>query len=255
MFRECYVYVLLDPRKFYTPFYVGRGRGRRAQDHLNNEKTIRNPFKTRTIKKIRSKGLEPVIMYWSKSLTLEEAKIIEEELIIKWGRRGVEIDGILTNCIVSGTGGEGHRPETRLAFSQSRKGKLGGKHSEETKQKLSIIAQNRPLHLVESQRLRCLKSAANRKGIPLSEEHRAKIGRPQTEEMRKQKSDKMKGRPKNSNGMLGKKHSEIAIENIRAAHNDPVVRQKKSDNLKGKPWSEARRQAETFRQAKKRSMT
>jgi NUMOD3 motif len=239
-YHQCYVYILLDPRDCYVPFYVGRGRGKRAWMHLNTEKRIINRFKTRVIECIRAVSMEPAVLIWQDNLCLAEAKEIETELIMRWGRRGIEKDGILTNCIVSGTGGEGHRPDTRERFSQTRRGVSRGPVSAATRAKMQNNAKNRPAHLVAAQIERMLAYAAARIGKPLSKEHREKLSRPQSEETKMKKSVKMTGR-KTSSGMLGRKHSEETLAKMRNKKVSNEIREKIRQSLIGIPLSEERK--------------
>ena len=108
-----YVYVYLDPRKpgnfsfeeyafLQEPFYVGKGYGNRAYEHLN-EKRVYNPFKHRKIKKIQKEGLEPVIVFVEKNVSDEEAINLEKKLINLIGRSDKK-KGPLTNLTDGGDG-------------------------------------------------------------------------------------------------------------------------------------------------------
>lgn len=97
--NKFYVYLLLDPRKFYLPFYIGKGCGYRAKMHLYNIASIQseNIIKKNTIAAIRKLGLEPVIFIWEDGLSNQNALHLEEMLIERFGRRGIEPNGILSN--------------------------------------------------------------------------------------------------------------------------------------------------------------
>jgi hypothetical protein len=92
-----YVYQLVDPRT-RQPFYVGKGTGGRAYTHLWETPTTRNQYKENKIAAIRHAGMEPIVEMIAENITNEElAYDIEKQLIQKYGRKGYEPDGILTN--------------------------------------------------------------------------------------------------------------------------------------------------------------
>lgn len=109
-----YVYVYLDTRKpgifiydelnfEYEPFYVGKGCGNRAYDHIN-EKRIINAHKSGKIKKIKDCCLSPKILFLYENLDDVEAQKIEIEVIEKIGRYP---NGPLTNMTNGGDGSLG----------------------------------------------------------------------------------------------------------------------------------------------------
>jgi len=57
-----YVYQLVDPRNS-QPFYIGKGKGRRAKTHLWDVPETRNVYKENKIASIRASGNEPLIEY------------------------------------------------------------------------------------------------------------------------------------------------------------------------------------------------
>ncbi len=77
-----YVYVYIDPRNLQE-FYYGKGTGSRKLAHLDD---ISDSQKVRTIKEIKSEGLEPIIRVVAKGLTEEQALLVEKTLIWKLGR-------------------------------------------------------------------------------------------------------------------------------------------------------------------------
>lgn len=97
-----YVYALIDPRN-NMPFYIGKGKGRRAKTHLWEIPETRNQYKENKIADIRNGGFEPRIEYLAEDIIDEEfAYKIEKDLIIRYGRKGYEPYGILTNvCLDS----------------------------------------------------------------------------------------------------------------------------------------------------------
>ena len=97
-----YVYMLVDPRND-QPFYIGKGKGRRAKTHLWEIPETRNVHKENKIASIREAGLEPKIVYVAENIIDESlAYDMETSLISKYGRKGYEKNGILTNiCLDS----------------------------------------------------------------------------------------------------------------------------------------------------------
>ena len=92
-----YVYQLVDPRN-NQPFYIGKGKGRRAKTHLWEIPETRNIYKENKISNIRSDGLEPKIEYIAENIIDEDlAYDIETSMIKKYGRKGYDKNGILTN--------------------------------------------------------------------------------------------------------------------------------------------------------------
>ena len=143
MSNRFYVYLLLDPRNYYIPFYVGKGQGDRAASHLTwYSNTQHNPHKSAKIQKIRDQGLEPAVLLWQTDLSETMAFDLEIKLISKFGRKGVDPFGVLTNITAGGQGLSGHR------FSDEHKENLrksltGRKRSEETRQRIREAAKNR----------------------------------------------------------------------------------------------------------------
>ena len=98
-----YVYAIKDPRsKQPKPFYVGKGTGSRAYDHLVSPDATK---KYKRIREILDTGKRPIIDILVDDLTEAQALKIEAELIAAFGTE--ETGGILTNAVVpSGVGGK-----------------------------------------------------------------------------------------------------------------------------------------------------
>jgi hypothetical protein len=115
MKNNYYVYIYLDPRKpgnftygefifNYEPFYIGKGKGKRAYLHIkqalkpNVESYYYNPHKSRKIKNIIEAGFDmrDYVLIASNNLSEEEALFLEEEYIKLIGRYNNKT-GPLTN--------------------------------------------------------------------------------------------------------------------------------------------------------------
>lgn len=96
-----YVYQIVDPRTG-IPFYIGKGTGNRAQQHLWNISREQNKYKNNKIEAIRKDGFEPEIIMIAENIESEELAYDMEEATIKhYGRKGYEDGGILTNVCLN----------------------------------------------------------------------------------------------------------------------------------------------------------
>jgi len=147
-----YVYALIDPRN-NMPFYIGKGKGHRAMTHLWEIPETRNQYKENKIASIRSAGLEPRIEYLAEDIIDEEfAYNMEKDIIARYGRKGYESHGILTN-ICLGSSPPNHKGKTyeeiygtqrsqqqkslRSRLQKERGGYGPKKHQDSTKKKIS----------------------------------------------------------------------------------------------------------------------
>ena len=209
-------------------FYIGKG------------------FKNRAYSNQRSKWWKNIVNkhgYYIEFIKIdmseEDSKLLEIELIAKYGRRD-KGTGILINMTDGGEGSSNRifSEETRKRMSNNRKGKFTKNPvSEETRKKLSDAAKR-----------------TRKKRSPMSEEARrnfseslignqrgkGNIGRKFTEEQRKNMSDAAKKRPPASEELkqkrkeyrTGMKHSEETKAKIGLAHTGMKRSQETRDRIK-----------------------
>jgi hypothetical protein len=239
-----YVYAWIRPDG--TPYYIGKGKGRRA---FAKRRQLNPPPLDRI--QLLHVGLSEV-----------EAFSIEKQLIAYYGRRD-NGTGILRNLTDGGEGISGFKmPKDVVDAMASR---LRGKPlKDSTKKKLSDFHKGKPKSL-ESR----IKLSNSRKGIRFSEDHRKNISKAQkgrvlsdaqktrlreirkpiSEKTRAKLSESMKGKPKSREAvekhrqaMIGRKHTEEHRANLRAARAGRVIKEetkrKLSDALRGRKHSD-----------------
>lgn len=121
-----YVYELIDPVTG-LPFYVGKGTNNRSNNHYSESEWWYNKRKAKKIKTLLENNLRykvKKVFYTNNENTAYE---YESNLIKKYGRKGFEENGILTNLTID------CRPPSRKGKPGTFKGK---KHTNETKEKL-----------------------------------------------------------------------------------------------------------------------
>jgi len=178
---EYYTYAYL--REDGTPYYIGKGNGRRAYQ----KQKWHNPPKNKSR-----------IIFLKQNLTEEEAFKHEIYMIAVFGRKNLGT-GILRNRTNGGEGVSGlvHTDESKKKMSKASKGNShfkGKKHTEESKRKNSESHKGKILS--EEHRRKVGESF---KGKILSEEHKRRIsegkkGKKHTEESKKRNSEAHKGR-------------------------------------------------------------
>jgi hypothetical protein len=116
-----YVYALKDPRSSPAkPFYIGKGTGVRAWDHLVRPDDTR---KGRRIREVVDAGYEVVVAPLVEDLSELQAIKLEAELISAFGTE--DSGGILTNSVLpSGLGGKARR-EVVVPLGVKEKAQLG----------------------------------------------------------------------------------------------------------------------------------
>jgi len=203
---EFYVYAYIDPRDG-TPFYIGKGKGNRDQQHLFPSKMKQRQFLYNKLRKLIAQGICPEVRRICENLSEEEALHYESFFIHALGRRNLGT-GCLCNLTNGGDGPFGvvvseetrrklsrvWKGRTREPFSESHRRKLSqaragvsrGPHSEKTRRKISRAHKGKTLSEEHRRKLSKAKetvSAGTRRKISqahagrhLSEEHKRKIG-------------------------------------------------------------------------------
>jgi hypothetical protein len=91
-----YIYALKDPRQSPAkPFYIGKGTGSRAWDHVDR---VDETSKGMRIQEIRSAGHEVVVTVLADDLSEPQALKLEAELISAFGTEAT--GGLLTNSVI-----------------------------------------------------------------------------------------------------------------------------------------------------------
>lgn len=183
-----YTYMLVDPRD-NLPFYIGKGKGRRCNQHISEAKAGGYSRKCNVIRKILKLGMSPVVKIVDSGLDEPAAFELEQFLIQEIGRLDLGT-GRLTNCT---NGGEGAS---------------GAVRTDEMKLKLSLfVAANNPMHR-EEVRLKTVGENHWNFGKPA-----ANLGIKWTADQRKAQSDMFSGP---SHPMFGKPCSEERKAAIKA---------------------------------------
>lgn len=172
-----YVYLLVDP-KTSTPFYAGKGSGKRAWTHESRVRCGRatgNPFKDAVISKILAEDRVPSVVVFADGLTDSQALELERRVVEHYGMRAT--GGSLTNLTPGGIDSSNTgRTRFTKGFTPWNKGRVGFKHSEATKAKMSKSRMGHTHNLGRKQpREEIAKRAASMIGRQVSEETRAKI--------------------------------------------------------------------------------
>lgn len=153
--KDYYCYIYLDPRYFgnyeyicpsgkvlkfrYRPFYVGKGRGRRAYYHIREAKAGKKNHKCNILNKLAKLRLAPIIIqtaHYDEYLCLA----FEVDCIAGIGRYNQKL-GPLANLTDGGKGGSGskHTEQWKKEASLRSTGKY---HTQETKDYLRYLRSN-----------------------------------------------------------------------------------------------------------------
>ena len=224
---EHYVYVFLDPRKpgtyEYTcpsgkvvrfdhqPFYVGKGRGYRVNEHFNEKWLARGTHKNNVIRSILAAGMVPLQVMTVGRRTDHLAQALEVDLIAGIGRSDAGV-GPLTNKTDGSDGGSGYK-HTHHAKERIRKAASGRGHSAETRRKISELKTGKRHSEQSRQNMR---EGQLGRYVPMSTRRKiseAKRGVPVPYERRERISATLKGRPKGSNSEEHNKRISEALRN------------------------------------------
>ena len=170
--KTYYVYQYKDPTT-HLPFYVGKGTNQRMFFHLKETyENTSNVFKWAHIQGLRNKGLEPVIEVIADNLSEVDAYTLEEALIKKYGRKGLDPSGILTNRC------ESNRPPTQSGPSHHNYGKPVKVPDENKRRKnISVAKKGKPngqKGLKKSETMRS-RLSASKTGVPMAESTKKKL--------------------------------------------------------------------------------
>jgi hypothetical protein len=211
--NDYYVYQLRDPRN-ELPFYVGKGRGYRAYEHLSGSSGD-NKHKNNTIHQILREGYEVQVEFLWVDLYEKDALRREVWVIHLYGRKDKK-EGPLTNKTDGGEGVSGHvwSEEQKLAISGCNHPMYGKAHTEEAKANMKLAKSNCPTGPDHPSY-----------GRILTAEHKAKISRSLIGKMADE-NNPMYGVRGEDHPSFGKKHSEASnlSNSVKHSKNYLVIR-------------------------------
>lgn len=137
-----YVYQYINPLT-KQPYYIGKGKDNRCYIHLNLKSTFNKRFNGYN-KKLISQGIQPIIIKIKENMTEKDAYNLEEKLIKKYGRKGIDDNGILLNILQESKApnrqGKKHKQKSIIKMRRQRQNInahfYGKKHTNETKEKI-----------------------------------------------------------------------------------------------------------------------
>lgn len=166
---DYYVYALLDPRKpqesnncgfsfTHLPKYIGKGRGHRARNSALYDATFTNSPKARWVRRLRTQGLEPILVFVQRDMKEVESFELERQLIKSLGRKKLTT-GPLLNQSNGGEGGKHFTEEQRREYVAKLKARgselrlIGGAFGYQSyashKCKLHGIVETAPVHVLK----------------------------------------------------------------------------------------------------------
>lgn len=128
--RDFYVYALL--REDGTPFYVGKGKGRRCRTHQWVQKTERTPKASIIRRLLKTRGAVETVKL-AEGLTEAEAFVLERETITNLGRHP---NGPLHNLTEGGEGATGSRHSEAVRAAQRERMRVAFRDNPEVKQRV-----------------------------------------------------------------------------------------------------------------------
>ena len=199
MTQTAYVYTLSDPRNG-TPFYVGKGHGKRCEFHLDEAKyyTKRKSKKLNKIRKLMSLGMQPIITKVEENVF--DAQAIDFECLLIAEMRDIGIP--LTNMTDGGDGAKGY------------------KHTEEHLKYVSKLFKGRVVSEETRQKMRKPKSETGRANI--AKARLTTTYRP-SEETKRKTSEALLGRPSPMKGRKQSKEAKAKMSAMRKGLPKPKV--------------------------------
>jgi len=180
---DYYVYAYLRPKdskygKVGTPYYVGKGKGKRAFDRYNNYGRLPKDKKN--------------IVFLRCNLTEEEAFAAQKHFIQYYGRVDLGT-GCLRNLTAGGEGSSGFGPESRRKMSQAAKRRWAPvveqnkQTAQRNREQKRLEKQLSELRKQQEQQLKELKTQEQRKLKDLAKQQKAEEQKAQRKKEREEK--------------------------------------------------------------------